>query len=83
MVLNLSVKKPWANCWAEGIGVTSGSLEAGESGRERQPCFGERKAKQPCEISTGHFYRQVVGAVSLGLNVTRQLALRAGGEVWS
>ena len=23
-----SIKKPWANCWVEGIGGTSGSLEA-------------------------------------------------------
>ena len=27
LVLDLSVKKPWANCWAEGIGRTSRSLE--------------------------------------------------------
>jgi hypothetical protein len=43
MVLDLSIKKPWANCCAEGIGGTSRSLqketEAGERGRESSPCF--------------------------------------------
>jgi hypothetical protein len=28
LVLDLLVKKPGANCWVEGIGGTSGSLEA-------------------------------------------------------
>lgn len=27
LVLDVSVKKPQTNCWAEGIGGTSGSLE--------------------------------------------------------
>ena len=36
LVLDLSVKKPWANCWAEGIGGTSGSLEARERCKERR-----------------------------------------------
>jgi len=39
--LTCQLKKPWANCWAEGRGGTSGSLEASR----------ERKVDQPCEIS--------------------------------
>lgn len=53
----LMVKKPWANCWAGGVGGPPGSPQASRQmqGDEREslPCFGERKAKQPCEISGG------------------------------
>jgi hypothetical protein len=39
-----------------------------EERREIEPCFGERKAKQPCEILgqvvTGQFYRQAAGMLS-------------------
>ena len=52
--------------------------------KEDSPCFGERKAKQPCEISvrvaTGHFYRQIAVDVELGLNVTEQVEERWRGE---
>jgi hypothetical protein len=35
LVLDLSVKKPWANCWAEGIGRIFRFLEENRRGEER------------------------------------------------
>ena len=80
MVLDLSVKKPWANCWVEGIDRTSGSLEAS---REMQGK--ERRVLHPCEISkqsghTGHSYRWMVKGVWQVLDVTEQQKFRAGGK---
>ena len=58
-------------------------IEAREEGKSL-PSFGERKVKQPCEISvrvaTGHFYRQIAVDVELGLNVTEQVEERWRGE---
>lgn len=47
LVLDPSVKELWANYWAEGIGGTSGSLEAsrrtrGEGRRVRRASDGEK-----------------------------------------
>ena len=36
LVLDLSVKKPWANCWAEGIGGTSWGGECPMDRRQMQ-----------------------------------------------
>jgi hypothetical protein len=57
-------------------------------GEVSSPCFRERKAKQPFKISgkveaCGCSYRQEVGNILLGLDVTEQLKLRASGKVWS
>jgi hypothetical protein len=35
LVLDLSIKKSWANCWAKGIGESSGSLWVREGCKER------------------------------------------------
>lgn len=35
LVFDLSVKKPWTNCWAIGIGRTSRFLEVGKERRDR------------------------------------------------
>ena len=90
MVLGLSVKKTWANCWAEGIGrnfPVPGARQIDPRGEKSLPCFLWRKVDQPCEISkrsdhTGHFYRRVDRGVEQGLDVTEQLKFRAGGKVW-
>jgi hypothetical protein len=71
LVLDLSVKKPWANCWVGGIGGTSWSQEASRRGKEnkdRVNHVSQRKAKQPCEIwggvvARGCSYRWVVRGV--------------------
>ena len=39
MVLVLSVKKAWANCWAEGTDRTSGSLEEKAKARKERKSF--------------------------------------------
>lgn len=50
LVLDLSVKKPWANCWAEVIVGTSGTPHASWRTQEREegrvPCFRGKK-RQP------------------------------------
>ena len=58
-------KEAMSQLLAEGIDGTSGSLEEGDRHKgeeERLPCFGERRTKQPCEVSggaeaCGHSYR--------------------------
>lgn len=44
--IDLSVKKPWANCWAEGIGGTSGSLEASRQTEGRRGEFAMLKREK-------------------------------------
>ena len=39
LVLDLSVKKPCANCWAEGIDRTSGSQDVSKRPKERRGEF--------------------------------------------
>ena len=75
MVLGLSVKKPWANCWAEGIGENSGSLEEkGETKRGKSsPCFGERQAKVSGEAAASVLQKG-------GQRCNRTTKFKAGGK---
>ena len=89
MVLDLSVKKPWANCWEEGIDRTSGSLEASRQTQGRKAEFsllliekgGAARYEGGWRGHRGCFHRQAVGDVSEELDVTEQLKFRTGGEV--
>ena len=86
MVLDLSVKKPWANCWVEGIGRTSGSLEEKRQKQGRKGEYTKLLMEISCEIldravACGCSYRQEGGGVQQGLDITKQLKFRAGGEV--
>jgi hypothetical protein len=91
LVLDLSVKKPWANCWAEVIVGTSGMPHASWQTQEREegtvPCFRGKTANQPCEISggaaTGHFHRRETGNDDLELKVAEQLKLSADLGCWA
>jgi hypothetical protein len=73
LVLDLSVKMPWVNCWAEAKAGLPGSLRQARIHNERRKgsslCFEERKTNQLSAIDlqwSDHrlFYRQEVEAVN-------------------
>ena len=54
-VLDLSVKKPWANCWVTGIGRTSGSQEVSRQmqGEENRVCHTSEGEKVISHMRSG------------------------------
>lgn len=62
-----------------------GAKETDTREEESSPCFGERKAKHPREVSGGavvygHAYRQVLRGVWQELDISEPLKFRAGGR---
>lgn len=81
--LDLSVKKPLANCWEDRIGRTSGSLEARKRHRERSDRVGlasDGEKLTRCD-RTGRSHGPLIQVGDQGsVAGTRATEVRAGGR---